>query len=101
MAAADALRNHGGRALAALEAAHEDDPEPAAEHAAEAFTHLIRLRDELIACSRAGEGCGEGLSRINALVSVAFGVERPINGFHWERVGETRDALRELLDALT
>lgn len=95
--AKDVFGEHGGATLAALDRLRERDAHDGNDRIAEAMRELVQLRDALIACSRAGEDCGEELDRANGMISALFGVEFPVSGVQWRRVCEARDALREML----
>jgi hypothetical protein len=58
---------------------------------------VIVMRDELIAAKRRGEPCDGALQRSNALLSSIFGIEFPVGGLQWKRLGEAQNALKALL----
>ncbi|HEY7302366.1 MAG TPA: hypothetical protein VH684_31100 [Xanthobacteraceae bacterium] len=60
---------------------------------------LVTMRNDLIAARRLGSPCEAELQQINAIISSIFGVEFPSEGLQWQRVCDTREALRRLLDA--
>ena len=94
--ASSGLVAHGTCALAALDALTPGDPNPS-EKLAELMRLLVAMRDDLIAAQRAGADCGESLRRMNAIVSSIYGMEFPSEGLQWQRVCDTRDALRAWL----
>lgn len=100
MADARALvRDHGEAASALLDQLSPSDPE-GNRKLSEITRHFGLMRDDLILAQRAGEDCREPLARINAIISAMFGLEFPSSGLQWQRVCETRDGLRLLLDDL-
>lgn len=60
---------------------------------------VIALRNRLIAEHREGRADPASLAQANALVSLAYGAEFPLTGFHRHRFEKTRDALKALIDA--
>ena len=96
---ADAFAHAQGRAIVEALQHVLDDKDNANRALGEAIEMLVALRDGLIERKRAGELCGEWLVQANALISTIIGTEFPINGFQWNRVCETRDALKRMLGA--
>lgn len=77
----------------------EDGPRTGRE-LGDVVQQLVRIRDELILAKRGGAPCGEGLNRINAILSTIFGTEFPVDGLPWKRVCEARNALKEMVAGL-
>jgi hypothetical protein len=88
---------HGAAALAALDSLSPADPDTSRK-LTEVMGQFVRMRDELIAAQRHGASCRTELERSNALISSIFGVEFPVAGVQWQRVCDTRDALRQLVN---
>jgi hypothetical protein len=107
------VRDHGKSAYTLLDQLSASDPN-AGTKLAEIMRHFIAMRDSLIAASRRGDGETEALvgprlarkggtqvdqlERMNAILSLIFGMEFPSAGLPWSRICDTRDALRHLLD---
>ncbi|WP_448204890.1 hypothetical protein [Azospirillum sp. sgz302134] len=93
--------NDCGDALATLDrilaAPPEDIPvQDTYDAMAEASRCLVRMRDSLIARSRAGEDVSQRLAHVNAVLSVTFGGEYPLVGVRRKRIEKARDLLREV-----
>lgn len=93
----DAFVHTQGQAIVAALDHVLDDKESANEKLGGAIEMLVALRDGLIERQRAGDRCGEWLVRCNALISSVLGTEFPVDGLQWNRVCETRDALKRML----
>jgi hypothetical protein len=93
------LHENGVAALATLDALSAADPEVNSK-LADVMRRFVAMRDDLITARRAGAGCGEELARMNGILSSIFGMEFPSEGLQWQRVCETREALRGLLQEL-
>lgn len=91
------IANHGRTALAELDSLSPADPD-SGRKLSEVMRQFVSMRDELIAAQRHGASCRTELQRNNALISSMFGVEFPVAGLQWQRVCDTRDALRQLLN---
>jgi hypothetical protein len=63
----------------------------------EVMRRLVAMRDELIAAQRLGVPCRTQLQRMNSIFSSIFGMEFPSEGLQWQRVCDTREALRTLI----
>jgi hypothetical protein len=63
----------------------------------EVMRRLVAMRDELIAAQRLGVPCRPQLQRMNSIFSSIFGMEFPSEGQQWQRVCDTREALRSLI----
>src|SRR4051812_16137267 len=74
---------------------HHDSPETRMA-LVETIRDIVLMRDELIGVQRTGEACGDGLQKINAVLSSIFGIEYPVNGLQWKRLTEARSALKSL-----
>jgi hypothetical protein len=88
---------HGRAALAELDSLAPGDPD-ASKKLSEVMRQLVSTRDDLIAARRLGAACRPQLQRTNALISSIFGVEFPVAGVQWQRVCDTREALRQLVN---
>jgi hypothetical protein len=93
--ARSSIAKHGNAAMAELDSMLPGGPQTSAKMV-EVMHHFIAMRDDLIAAQRAGAPCGEELQRINGVLSSIFGVEFPSEGLQWQRVCDTREALRRL-----
>jgi hypothetical protein len=65
---------------------------------AKAIRCVIALRNSLIEERRAGRDTPECLAEVNALISLAFGAEFPLVGFHRDRIRHTRDGIAGLYE---
>ncbi|HUN96702.1 MAG TPA: hypothetical protein VMU69_10745 [Bradyrhizobium sp.] len=63
----------------------------------EVMGRLVAMRDDLIAARRLGVPCAEQLQRMNSIFSSIFGMEFPSEALQWQRVCDTREALRSLI----
>lgn len=91
------LRAHADAALTILESLSPGAAAPSSDQLGEVTRQLVELRDKLIRARRTGTPCEEWLRQTNAILSSIFGTEFPVNGLHWQRVCETRDALRNII----
>jgi hypothetical protein len=75
--------------------------EKARSHAdlARALRCVIAVRNRLIEQARAGAAARADLQQVNSLLSLSFGAEFPLMGFHRERIEKVRDGLRKMLGA--
>jgi hypothetical protein len=75
-----------------------DRPEALHEALTEAAARVIQLRDAVIARAREeGDTAREDLAAVSAVLSLAYSAQFPISGLRWDRMEQTRDALRDLL----
>ena len=93
-----AVRVHGGAALEALDQIHRDGPDYAKQQIDEVMKRLVLMRNDLINAEREGRYCGPWLRGSNAIRSSIMGTEYPKGGLQWDRVSETRDALKRMMD---
>jgi hypothetical protein len=89
------IAKHGNAAVAELDSMSPGGLQTGGKMV-EVMRHFIAMRDDLITAQRAGAPCGEELQRINAILSSIFGVEFPSEGLQWQRVCDTREALRRM-----
>lgn len=93
------LRRHADEAIARLRKAMDrggDLPHAEMNHA---ISHVIALRNRMLAAYREGALSRDLLDRANALTSLAYGTEFPLAGVHAHRIEVTCKALHELLQA--
>ena len=90
-------RGAAAQAIAHLSAAIESGPEASHEDICAAFQAIVALRDQAIDGHCRGEVTDECRDRVNSLVSLAFGGEFPLSGFHVRRLEQTREGVRQLL----
>jgi hypothetical protein len=63
-----------------------------------ALTHsLVRLRDALIAEQRANRAVSAQLMHTNALLSLVFSIQYPLEGVHSEKLKQARDTLARVI----
>ena len=84
-------------ALDTLDHALEDRPDKVYDDMQHAVRSLVRLRDALIAARRETGGADDKLRRCNAVLSLVFGGEYPLQGVRRERLEKAREAVAELL----
>jgi len=86
------------KAIAGLDAILETGAATPHEEVAETVRSVVAFRDRIIALTRQGAASPEMRDRANAAVSLAYGSENPVAGFHRHRLERTRHTLRELLE---
>lgn len=86
------------RALAALDRAMDEPPADAKDDLTEAVRSVAALRDELAGAWRRTEAAEDRrrLDAVNAILSLLAGLEYPLGGMKWKRLGEARDSLRTM-----
>ncbi|MGE5269472.1 MAG: hypothetical protein ACM3JG_07345 [Thiohalocapsa sp.] len=84
-------------AVAAVDHALREDADHAYDDLANAVRHVVRLRDGLIGEQRQGNGVGDRLGRVNAILSHLVGAEYPLEGIRRQRIEKVRDELKSLL----
>jgi hypothetical protein len=87
---------NGAAALTSLDSLSPADSETNRKMG-EVMRRLVAMRDELIAAQRVGVPCRSQLQRMNSIFSSIFGMEFPSEGLQWQRVCDTREALRSLI----
>ena len=98
MAAPDPhVRAHGEVALGTLDGLQADGSAETKKQLDEALRQLVVMRDKLIKADREGRPADDWLARTNGIISSLFGTEFPKGGLQWQRVCESREALRALL----
>jgi hypothetical protein len=95
----DGARQSAEKALAAIDRVVEERPQ-SAQPVCLALTHtVVRLRDELIAEQRraGGSDVSRHLEHTNALLSLVFSIQYPLEGVHSEKLKQARKALAKLM----
>lgn len=92
-------RERAQSAILALEAVLQKGPRVPHREVAEAIGYLILMRNRLIDSARAGKAPRTWLDQANSLVSLSYGAENPLIGFHMHRLEQTRDGLKALLSS--
>src|SRR3546814_19526436 len=77
--------------MAALDDGIAAGPQVAHEDVASAVRCVAALRNHMLAEVRNGGVSRTGLNRANALLSLAYGAQAPLIGFHLNRNKHTRD----------
>lgn len=90
-------RQAGTEALRRLDKVIDEGSDVGHEDVHAAVTCVVAFRNALIAGHRAGRVDHGRLDAANALVSLAYGAEFPLSGFHRHRFEQTRDGLKKLL----
>jgi hypothetical protein len=90
------IKANGTAALDALDSMSPADPETNRKMG-EVMRRLVAIRNELIAAQRLGAPCRKELNCVNSIFSSIFGMEFPSEGLQWQRVCDTRAALRSLI----
>jgi hypothetical protein len=93
----DEMRGHAATAIERLERVIAKGP--AAEHdvVRAAMEGVVAFRNRAIEKHRVGavdRGC---LDAANSLLSLAYGAEFPLSGFHVHRLEKTRDGMKDLV----
>ncbi len=83
------------KAVMALDGMLNDDSKSHRDLAA-TIRCVVALRNSLIDERRAGRDAPECLAKVNSLLSLGFGAEFPLMGFHRDRIKATRDGIAEL-----
>lgn len=86
--------------VGALDAAIALGPDAPHQDIADAVRCVIDLRNHVIALKREGKLNQAQVDQANSLVSLAYGAEHPLIGFHLHRLEQTRDGARKLGRAL-
>src|SRR3546814_15866181 len=79
-------RRYAETAIAALDEVIAAGPQVAHEDVASAVRCVAALRNHMLAEVRNGGVSRTGLNRANALLSLAFGAQAPLIGFHPNRI---------------
>jgi hypothetical protein len=93
------IRESGRTALAAIDRVLGDRPK-SVQPACLALTHsLVQLRDALIAKQRTDNAhqVSTHLVHTNALLSLVFSLQYPLEGVHAEKLNQARNALAKLI----
>lgn len=90
------IKANGTAALDALDSLSTADPDTNRKMG-EVMRRLVAIRNELIAALRLGAPCRKQLNCVNSVFSSIFGMEFPSEGLQWQRVCDTREALRALI----
>lgn len=96
----DGAREHGAKALAAMDRVIEDRPQSVQPACLEMTNALVRLRDALIERHRDGRNVSRHLAHTNAVISLVFSIQYPLEGVPGEKLKEARDALAKLIDEM-
>jgi hypothetical protein len=80
----------------------ERDPDRVQQAMVEATACVVRYRDNLIRETRATQDAAQNglLRRTNGVLSLLFGTQYPLQGVHWDRIGQARAVLAELAPGL-
>lgn len=84
-------------ALRLVEKVVADGPRAAHDEVAAVARCTAALRDHTVEAWRHGKTSRAVLDHANALVSLCYGAEAPLIGFHLDRLQQTRDELRRHL----
>src|SRR3546814_10386810 len=90
-------RRYAETAIAALDEVIAPGPQVAHEDVASAVRCVAALRNHMLAEVRNGGVSRTGLTRANALLSLAYGAQAPLIGFHLNRFKQTREGLSAFL----
>jgi hypothetical protein len=95
----DRARQSGAKALAAIDRVVEERPQSAQPLCLAVTEAVVRLRDELIAEQRraGGSDVSRHLKHTNALLSLVFSIQYPLEGVHSEKLTQARDELAKLM----
>jgi hypothetical protein len=90
-------RRYAETAIAALDEVIAAGPQAAHEDVASAVRCVAAMRNHMLAEVRNGDVSRTCLDRANTLLSLAYGAQAPLMGFHLRRIKQTRDGLAALL----
>jgi hypothetical protein len=91
------MREHASTTIDRLEQVIERGPAAKHDEVRAAMEGVVAFRNRAIEKYRAGDVDRRCLDAANSLLSLAFGAEFPLSGFHSHRLEQTRDGMRELL----
>jgi hypothetical protein len=94
----DETRQAGLEALRRLDRVIAEGSDVAHEDVHAAVVCVVALRNRILAEHRETGSERSRLDQANALVSLAYGAEFPLTGFHLRRFEGTRDGIRALLE---
>lgn len=87
--------------LAAIDTVLRERPQSAQAEALALTKTVVKLRDGLIQSLRAGDGSVKReLDHANALLSLVFSIQYPMQGQQWEKLSKAREALARLIDEI-
>ena len=92
-------RRYAEKAIAALDEVIAAGPQVAHEDVASAVRCLAAMRNHMLAEVRNGGVSRTCLGRANALLSLVYGAQAPLIGFHLNRIKQTRRGLAALLSS--
>jgi hypothetical protein len=93
----DSIRESAQNAFDAIDRVLAERPQ-SVQPVCLAVTHsLVRLRDALIAEQRANRAVSAQLVHTNALLSLVFSIQYPLEGVHSEKLKQARDALARVV----
>jgi hypothetical protein len=92
------LQRHAREAIARLDHVLERGADLSHAEIQAATLSIVAFRDRALKKHREGTASGTCLDRANALLSLAYGGEFPLSGLHRNRIEQTRDGMRQMLD---
>ena len=95
------LQHHAREAIDRLQTVLDRGAEVRHAEIQAAALSVIAFRDRAIEKRREGSASDDCLDRANALVSLAYGAEFPLSGLHFNRIAETCEGMRNLLNGTT
>ncbi|MFD1911042.1 hypothetical protein [Halodurantibacterium flavum] len=93
------MRDHATQAIERLDQVIGRGPDAEHDEVRAAMEGVVAFRNRAVERYRTGEIDRACLDAANSLLSLAFGAEFPLSGFHVHRLEQTRDGLRALLGA--
>jgi hypothetical protein len=95
----DDLRRLGQTAIERLDALIAADPPVPHDAVRDAVSCVVAFRNGAVRRHREGALDRHCLEGVNAALSLAYGTQFPLAGFHHHRLEQVRDAVRALLTA--
>lgn len=89
----------GRTAIRRLDKVSRADPGVSHDDVQQAVTCVVAFRNRAIALHREGRVDRQCRDAANALLSLAYGAEFPLSGFHAGRLRQVRDGMRSLIGA--
>lgn len=93
------LRNSASTAIRSLDKVIAKGPKVPHQDVSSAVNCVVSFRNRAIDMARQGTASRDCVDRANALVSLAYGADFPLIGFHLHRLEQTRDGMKALLKA--
>jgi hypothetical protein len=92
-----ALSECRSKALSAIDTVLRERPQSLQPAVLELTRAVVALRDTLIEARRTGDATAKReLPHVNALLSLVVSIQYPMQGLHWDKLKQARDAFEKL-----